>query len=125
MWKEWKRVYKTCGRCGQIHASNFVCKKNRPVFNRTIEDQLRGRNKWKMKSLEIRIKANYLCEVCRAQGQYIYNDLEVHHITKLSEDMTKWLDDDNLICLCTACHRKADDGDIGKEYLHQLARARG
>lgn len=117
-------MYKTCGRCGQIHASNFICKKNRPVFKRTIEDKIRGRNKWKMKSLEIRAKANYLCEVCKAQGQYIYNDLEVHHITKLSEDMTKWLDDDNLICLCTACHRKADDGEIDKEYLQELARAR-
>ena len=123
----WERatVYKTCGRCGQIHPKNFTCNKNRPVVTKTAEAKIRARNKWRLKSLEIRARANNLCEVCRAQGQYIYNDLEVHHITKLSEDMTKWLDDDNLICLCTQCHKKADRGDIDKEYLRQLARARG
>lgn len=77
-----------------------------------------------MKSLEIREKANYLCEVCKDRGVYVYDDLEVHHITKLSEDMTQWLDDDNLICLCTNCHSKADKGEIEKEYLRQLVRQR-
>lgn len=117
-------MYKTCGRCGQIHASTFVCKKNRPIKKKTEETKIRAKNKWRMKSLEIRARANNLCEVCKTQGQYIYNDLEVHHITKLSEDITQWLDDDNLVCLCTNCHSKADRGEIDKEYLKQLAKQR-
>lgn len=117
-------MYKTCGRCGQIHAKNFTCNKNKPVVIKNPIDKLRGKNKWKMKSLEIRAKANNLCEVCREQGEYIYNDLEVHHITKLSEDISQWLDNDNLVCLCTKCHKKADDGEIDKDYLRQLANKR-
>ena len=117
-------MYKTCGRCGQIHAKNFTCNKNKPVVKKTPIDKLRGKNKWRMKSLEIRAKANNLCEVCREQGEYIYNDLEVHHITKLSEDISQWLNNDNLVCLCTKCHKKADDGKIDKDYLRQLANKR-
>lgn len=117
-------MYKTCGKCGQIHAFNFVCNKNRPVQKETEATRLRAKNKWTRKSKEIRAQANNLCEVCKEQGRYVYNNLQVHHITKLSENKNKWLDDDNLICLCTLCHRKADKGQIDKEYLRRLAQHR-
>lgn len=116
-------MYKSCGRCGKIHSSSFICPK-RVIPKSTNENKIRARNKWRMKSLAIRQEANNLCEVCRAQGVYVYNNLQVHHITKLSEDKNKWLDDDNLICLCTLCHMKADKGQIDKEYLRRLAQHR-
>lgn len=113
-------MYKSCGRCGKIHSSSFICPK-RVIPKSTDENKIRARNQWKMKSLAIRAEANNLCEACKEQGRYVYNNLEVHHITKLSEDKDKWLDDDNLICLCSLCHRKADKGQIDKEYLRRLA----
>jgi 5-methylcytosine-specific restriction endonuclease McrA len=77
-----------------------------------------------MKSKEIREKANYLCEVCRDNEVITYDGVEVHHITKLSEDESLLLDDYNLICLCQEHHKAADAGQIDRDYLRELAKAR-
>lgn len=66
-----------------------------------------------------------MCEVCFDQGIYNYNQLETHHITKLSEDKELLLDNDNLICLCTYHHKMADKGLLDADYLRGLARRRG
>ena len=116
-------MYKACSRCGKIHSSNFKC--NYGIeYKGGIERKLRSTYAWTMKSQEIREKANYLCEVCRDQGIYTYNDLGVHHITKVREDESKLLEDENLICLCPDHHSQADKGEIDKEYLTRLARDR-
>lgn len=74
--------------------------------------------------MNIREKANYLCEVCRDQGRLTYNDLEVHHIVKIKDDSNKLLDDYNLICLCVEHHKQADAGEIETDYLKRLAKDR-
>lgn len=74
--------------------------------------------------MEIRDRAQYLCEVCRDQGTYTYKDIEVHHIAKVKDQPEKLLDNDNLICLCVEHHKLADDGKIDSEYLTRLAKAR-
>ena len=38
--------------------------------------------------------------------------------------MIKFLDNYNLICLCTDHHKQADQGKLDKEYLRKLARKR-
>ena len=116
-------MYKSCSRCGKIHDSNFKCNHGR-VYIRDREHKLRSTNKWTKKSLEIRERANYLCEVCRDEGKITYEGLEVHHIDKLREDETKLLDDRNLICLCAYHHKLADENAISKDYLRKLALAR-
>lgn len=116
-------MYKSCSRCGKIHRQDFKCTKG-IIYRGGHERTLRQTNKWKMKSEEIRERANYLCEVCRQTGRYTYNNLEVHHITKLSEDESGLLDNYNLICLCQRHHKDADSGAIPAEYLRQLARIR-
>ena len=74
--------------------------------------------------MNIREKANYLCEVCRDQGRLTYNDLEVHHIVKIKDDSNKLLDDYNLICLCVEHHKQADAGELDIDYLRRLAKDR-
>ena len=116
-------MMKSCSRCGKIHPYNYKCNVGK-IYNGGHERTLRQTNKWKMESEEIRERANYLCEVCRQTGRYTYNNLEVHHITKLSEDESGLLDNYNLICLCQRHHKDADSGAIPAEYLRQLARIR-
>ena len=119
-------MYKACSRCGRMHPSTYICNvnKGKRTYVGGEERKLRSSNKWTEKSKEIREKANYLCEVCRDQGRYTYNDLEVHHITKVKEDSTMLLDNDNLICLCQFHHKEADKGQLTKDYLLRLAQER-
>ena len=114
-------MFKSCSKCGKVHPTNYICTANKRIYAGGNERKLRSTNKWTEKSKEIRERANHLCEVCRDQGEYNYNDLEVHHITKVTEDSTKLLDNDNLICLCQFHHKQADKGQLDKEYLRKLA----
>ena len=116
-------MWKACSRCGKIHDSNYQCYVNRENKD-LIERQFRRTYKWTQKSLEIREKANWLCEVCRDQDKITYENLEVHHIDKIKEASDKVLDDFNLICLCREHHYMADSGEIDKEYLRELAKRR-
>ena len=116
-------MYKSCSICGKIHDTNKQCKSIKE-YRGGEERQLRNLSKWHKKSLEIRHRANYLCEVCRDQGEYTFNHLEVHHIEKLSENADLLLDNYNLIVLCQRHHKDADKGLIDKEYLKRLAEER-
>ena len=118
-------MFKSCSKCGKIHDSKYKCKQA-PVRYREIDNErhLRSSNRWKRKSIDIRKKANYLCEVCKDIGIYTYDNLEVHHITKVTQDESKLLDDSNLICLCQEHHKKADNNEIDADYLRALAEIR-
>lgn len=85
---------------------------------------MRNTNDWHKKAEHIKKKANYLCEVCRDEGVYTYDNLEVHHIEKLRENINRLLDNYNLSCLCCRHHKLADKGMIDKEYLIRLAKER-
>ena len=116
-------MWRACSRCGKMHDSRVKCNVNRENSD-LIERRLRRTYQWTQKSLEIREKANWLCEVCRDQGQITYEGLEVHHIDRIKEDRTRLLDDLNLVCLCVEHHKQADAGQIDKDYLRGLAEAR-
>ena len=119
-------MFKVCHRCGKIHASNFVCEagKQSRRYNGGTERVLRSSYKWTEKSKEIRERANYLCEVCRDEGILTYDGLEVHHIIKVKDDEDLLLDNNNLICLCTAHHKQADNNELDRNYLQDLVRQR-
>lgn len=85
---------------------------------------MRRTNTWKQKSLIIRERANYLCEVCKDIGVYTYDNLEVHHIEKLKDRPDLLAEDDNLICLCVTHHKQADEGILTKKYLKKLVSKR-
>ena len=115
-------MWKSCARCGRIHDTKYPCKKI-PVYNtRGPEAKLRATYAWAEKSKAIRKKAGYLCEVCRDKDErYVYDNIEVHHINPLKAAPEQLLDDYNLICLCQEHHKKAEAGEISKEYLRALA----
>lgn len=100
--------------CGRVYRNSY----------KTDIDNLRNTNDWHKKAEEIKEKASYLCEVCKDNNIYNYNNLEVHHIIKLRNNSNLLLDNNNLICLCWKHHRLADKGNIKIEYLQKLAATR-
>lgn len=119
-------MYKSCSRCGKIHDINYKCTVGKAYDNRykADTDNLRNTHAWHKKAEEIKEKANYLCEVCKDNNIYTYDNLEVHHITKLRENKSMLLDNYNLICLCWKHHKLADEGQIKSDYLRNLAMTR-
>lgn len=117
-------MLKACARCGKVHPYNYKCGKRKYQQKSGEDVRLRNTHKWAVKSLEIRERANYLCEVCRDHNIYTYNNLEVHHIEKLREHPEKLLDNENLICLCMEHHHQADRGDLDPDYLRRLVHLR-
>jgi len=115
-------MFKACSICGKVHDRNQMCSRKR-FYVDTQERKQRSRYCWTKKSEQIREQANYLCEVCKDRGVYTYDDLEVHHITKL-RDGGELLDDDNLICLCVEHHKQADNNELSKDYLTELVKRR-
>lgn len=118
---------RSCSKCGRMHDMGYICKvgvkRDYSKYNYE-EAKLRNTYEWHTKAEQIKADSNYLCAICLTKGIYNYNNLEVHHITKLKEDSTKLLDNYNLICLCRECHKLADSGVIKKEYLLELAKQR-
>ena len=114
-------MWRSCPRCGKIHSTKYKC----PYIKKypdTRERKLRSTYDWTQKSIEIREKAAYLCEVCRERDKrYVYDNVEVHHIEKIKDVPSLYLDNYNLVCLCQEHHKSADAGDISKEYLRKLA----
>lgn len=121
-------MFKSCSRCGKIHDTKYICSHNKPKYDnnkyKSREDQLRNTSAWQKKAIEIKEASNYLCAVCRSYGVYTYDGLEVHHIVKLRHAPDKFLDNNNLVCLCKLHHMQADRGTISKEYLENLAKQR-
>ena len=116
-------MFKACSRCGKIHPKNYQCNVGK-VYSTGEDRKMRSQYAWTKKSEEIRERANHLCEVCRDEGVYTYDNIEVHHITKVREDGSLLLDNFNLICLCQEHHKKADNNQIDKDYLIKLAKKR-
>ena len=114
---------KSCSKCGKIHPRNYNCTIGR-TYTKTDESKLRSRYAWTKKAKQIKADAMGLCEVCRAQGIYNYDNLEVHHIIKIKDDPNGLLDDDNLITLCVYHHKQADDGELDADYLRELVKVR-
>ena len=113
----------SCSRCGRIHPRGQRCNIGRK-YPKTEEKRLRSTNAWTQKAKQIKNDALGLCEVCRAEGIYTYDGLEVHHIRKLAEYPDGLLEDENLICLCVYHHKKADRGELQADYLRELVKVR-
>lgn len=121
----------SCKYCGRIHDKYFICdqkkraKREQKRPDPTEADRMRNSTAWQKKAEQIKADSHYLCAVCYDEGIYTCDKLEVHHIEKLKDAKEKFIDDDNLICLCVKHHRQADAGLIDKKYLLKLARRRG
>jgi 5-methylcytosine-specific restriction protein A len=118
-------MMKTCPYCGVV-PYDHVCphRKIRQRYTPKDTDEARFRNtrQWKSKSVEIRERDHYLCQVCLSNHRLEYNNVSVHHIEKAAENEERRLDNYNLITLCEMCHKLADAGKIDKDFLFELAR---
>ena len=119
-------MLKTCSRCG-IVPENHMCpyKKHYKKNRDENADRFRKGTRWTKKSIEIRERDKYLCQVCirnlyNTINKYTYNDLEVHHIIPINEDYSKRLDNSNLITLCQMHHKMADRNEIPRMVLQKI-----
>lgn len=111
-------MLKSCAYCGRIHDTKFDCgKKPKRMYERTEKDRFRYSRKWNNKREEIKVRDNFLCQVCMRNlyntlTQFNSEFLEVHHAEKLNNAYEKRLDNDNLLTLCKYHHKMADKGEI-------------
>lgn len=118
-------MFKSCSFCGKIHNKKNKCKKKLKILKEKSEEKkIRSKNKWGLKSKEMRKKANFLCEVCKEKGFFVFDNLEVHHIFSIKENKEKIFDDENLIVLCQQCHKKAESGKLSKNFLKKILEKR-
>jgi len=116
-------MLKTCSRCG-IVPENHVCPYKKTYKKDRYEnaDKFRKSTTWTNKSIKIRERDKYLCQLCirnlyNTFNLYTYKGVEVHHIIPINEDYDRRLDDDNLITLCQMHHKMADKGEIPRQEL--------
>lgn len=117
-------MLKTCGVCFKIHDSKKLCKikryykenKQTPQYKKLIKS-----TRWKKVSEQVKQLDNYNCLACKSDGLNVTSDkLEVHHIIKVNEDITKVYDINNLVTLCILHHKQADNNAISKAKLYSL-----
>ena len=126
----------TCRYCGRVHDTAYDCgRRPKPKYPANYEradvkeSRFRHTARWTRKSLEIRQRDHFLCQVCiRGLYQYgqqralNYEDISVHHIQPLKDAWERRLDNDNLISLCQYHHELAENGDIPRGELEDIAR---
>ena len=110
------RMY-NCGICGGKHEVGTDCP-NKYKFKK-VSDVSQKANKfyrtkaWQMKRKEILERDKY-CQRCWLKFGIVNMDqLQIHHIKPLTKYWDERLNNDNLICLCRACHRFLDQSKNG------------
>ena len=117
----------TCTHCGIVKRGHQCpYKKSRQREKDKASDKFRKTKAWTKKSIEIRQRDKYLCQVCirnlhNTLDFLTYKQIDVHHITPIAEDYNRRLDNDNLISLCRYHHKMADDGLIERAELYRIA----
>lgn len=127
-------MLKSCVYCGKIHDRKFACNQKAEATKKRMskdsdekENKFRWSRAWKKKTEEIKIRDNYLCQICirelyDTQVKYNPYQLSVHHISKLKDDYGSRLDDDNLVTLCSRHHDMADRGCVPSSLLRNIAK---
>lgn len=116
------KMYKTCSRCGKIHELGAKCYANSRNYYKpdpTIRE-FRNSTLWKAKTEEVRTRDKQLCLVCLSRNIFNYKRLSVHHITPLTEDWSRRLDNGNLITVCEEHHRQCEHGEITREEQYRI-----
>jgi 5-methylcytosine-specific restriction enzyme A len=114
----------SCSYCNRFHNRGVTCP-NRPKNNSrkkepNIINKFRSSRIWQKKRHEIKVRDKFLCQNCKKNGIYQFNKLEVHHISPISKNWDKRLKNNNLITLCSTCHKMADNEEISKRFLLEL-----
>ena len=123
--------YKSCPRCKkkmplEIKGQCEECKRDKYKYFKSLPSIKRNRvqdvynnSQWTRTRLEAIKRAKGLCEVCKAVGRVRAGN-EVHHIIKVSNgNNDTHYDLDNLIYVCTSCHRRIE-GMNAEQILNYL-----
>ncbi len=120
-------MLKACSYCGRIHDTKSICKqkaeataKRQKRYGTTDKDKFRWTRTWQKKRKDIRDRDSNLCQACKADKIFTYENLSVHHIEPLVDNFELRLEDSNLITLCDKHHELAESGEISKDYLLSL-----
>lgn len=122
-------MLKSCSRCGGIHERKFKCQVGnvaRVKDNTNLAVKFRNSQVWKKKRKDILVRDKGLCQLCIRNlydtfgRPYNHKLIEVHHIEPINENFDLRLEDQNLICLCTYHHKRADRGEIPREELRRI-----
>ena len=128
-------MLKACSYCGRIHDSKDMCtqkeqkirerQSQRTNRNKKVYDFHRS-HKWKQKSMDVRERDEFCCQVCiwgrfRSQCGFETENISVHHIVPIAEEWDRRLDDENLITLCSKHHEMAERGEIKRKKLLSIA----
>lgn len=124
--------FKICA-CGDVHPLKYECpivkrrrNKRFDKYKSNTDRTLRSSYAWRKKSLEIRKATKHLCQVCMDKGELfsVGQPVEVHHITRVRDNINLLLDNSNLCVLCKRHHEQAEQGELSTEYLQRLAKER-
>lgn len=120
-------LYYVCQRCHRLVKRDHVCTVKRDVYNRRDQSnkRLRSTARWTKLSKLIKQRDGGVDQAAingLLGKPYIDSrNLEVHHITPLSEDMSKAYDPNNLITLSSASHKLAESGELDADKLREIA----
>lgn len=114
-------MLRACPVCGRIHNVSHECKTKR-MPRTSAADRFRNTKEWHDARDAARERDTNMCVVCRSEGLINVDDLSVHHIVPLEEDYELRAELDNLATVCGEHHRKAERGDISRDFLRDLIR---
>lgn len=122
-------MLRSCKYCGKIHDTKYDCGR-RPVYKKNVGGKsyfFRRSESWSKKSVEIRERDGYLCQICirKLHGtirQYNYDTLSVHHIIPVNEEYDRRLDNENLLTVCRMHHEMCEKGLISRKEQLDIAR---
>ena len=83
-------------KLARLPATIELSRRDRDAFYKSRE--------WTRLSIEVKVRDNFECQICKDRGGLRREKLITHHIKPLTNDYDKRLDKDNLITVCHACH---------------------
>lgn len=113
------------GQCEKCKRDKYKYLKSLPSIKRDKAQSVYNNSQWSNTRSEAIKRAKGLCEVCYSMGRVRAGN-EVHHIIKVSKGSNAThYDLDNLIYVCTPCHRRIEGMNINQvlDYLEKNNRA--
>jgi len=94
-------------QCGQTHKRGERCPKCKPAKPEQTTGE-RGYD-WQWRKLSERIRKDRpLCEHCLTKGK-VWPATECHHKIKIADAPHLRLDIDNIMSVCSECHRELEE----------------
>lgn len=98
-------------QCGQTHKRGERCPKCKPAKPEQTTGE-RGYD-WQWRKLSERIRKDRpLCEHCLTKGK-VWPATECHHKIKIADAPHLRLDVDNIMSVCSECHRELEEKENG------------